>query len=1596
MMKREDIESPRTCRFVRQVAVACGCGRHLAAGGFRVGPVTVIRRVILTVLLIAPVTGRAEAFQQVQQMIQELTAKRVERAPADGMRLTPIVDRDAEAWLNRGAEAAERGDWKLAADTLSRVIDEYGDRTISVDDGRRFISAARAARYAIAAWPPEGIEAYRLLYDAEARQMFEQAKADHDMDGLRRIARRFALTSVGPEAIDLLIDWLIDAGQGAESIDHLQQLGELRAGRASWKQKLRLVIALTLSEQPQRAREIIAELRTLKGQPDAPTQEGLPDDWAKRVESVAQFVEASATPESGGLQSPVGPSWPQMLGAPSTGGRMSAINPAVTPEDAWRDSLPGTQRLNISAVHQLTVMTGRPPVWQCVSDGRNLFCSGPEGVMARDLATFDLLWRSVPKSSPRDPALTQFRVNVGMTEANNDDRLDELTTISLFHDYRGALSCGLGMVFAVEQFGTVNERFPTRQGVADPNDSFTVTTQTEANSIRAFEADTGRAAWTRGRGGPPDDEFKFAHFYGPPIVSEDRLLAVCQVGEDLNLAVFSAGGKLLRKTLLGSGRAGMFPINGVLQPTVHDGTVFVPTGAGVLIALNSFDYSLRWLAAYDRHESTGMSRRRGAPAVFVAGRAFTQPDEWISSPPVAAGGFVILAPHDSDKVMAFDRQTGVAAWQRDRGRSRYIIGADARRVLLGGQDIVSVDTATGEEQWTQSGVTPTGRAIYCGEQVLVPTGMGLTRLSVADGQVQEPTLYSRDPMGNLFAIDGALYSLSAESISKYADLEQTRGAAKLALERDPNDLSAVLRLGWLATMERRWNEALELLDRADRLCTRENADEIGARIAHQRVKILLSLAAEADLEHRAEFIVRAAKVARRADDRVRAGLAHCDLLIEQGSAESAILNVLDLARNDGDEPVSLEAQLDARATVMIRDRIVRAWRKASESTRAEVAAEIRERVDGALVDGRISDAVRMGDALDLFADEDVDSDLRDVVASLKTRLGSYFHAQGDPESAIYYWELAYRPTGSAEADPTAALLLARTYLESGDGIAGSPADALRVLRSISPDWGDRRLPEQATKAGFDSDLATVGEAVSSLERRLPAGLLESDHHLPRILSEASSLAIQRQDDVPMSIGLRDTVSFLDFTAPPDVFAEVMPIVKLSQVLGIRTSGDSPDMTVWSNDLGPIVEDQGAVLRDWMMLNTRPAAVAGRVGVLAAGARICAIGLMTGRMMWPSIYIEGDGGDLPQPPMVHVAGMVIVATHANTLVGIPARQGAHPAWRRQFPGNPLGRLDTVGNRLVVTDASAESMVVLHPTSGRVQRKFSLLVPSTKRVKEIQVQEALRDILKNAAGVTGVDEGALDTEASFNHVGITGGVVCRSGESRVVGRDVLTGRTLWELPFTDLITGILRLDDSHFGICRGRHRIAVVSSATGSIVKDIHVPGLQIPPLDAVLDPPPSSLPSGGNRLLMYTRTSNDPVRYVLTSYPMKEGDLPWQQELGPLATVSHRMMRASPDYIAAVAYEFPPERDRMQRPFLARGLPTLASARLFIFDKGGERRLIESPFAFPILSKPDDRWYTGLIADVAIFDNRIVAVGPDGYYVLGVEEARTALDSQRRK
>ena len=94
-----------------------------------------LRHATIAFTLLVIGAGSSFGFQDVRRMIDRLRDRRVQQKLAEDVRLTPMIDRDAEAWLKRAAEATERGDWKLAADTLSRIIEDYGDRTISLDEG---------------------------------------------------------------------------------------------------------------------------------------------------------------------------------------------------------------------------------------------------------------------------------------------------------------------------------------------------------------------------------------------------------------------------------------------------------------------------------------------------------------------------------------------------------------------------------------------------------------------------------------------------------------------------------------------------------------------------------------------------------------------------------------------------------------------------------------------------------------------------------------------------------------------------------------------------------------------------------------------------------------------------------------------------------------------------------------------------------------------------------------------------------------------------------------------------------------------------------------------------------------------------------------------------------------------------------------------------------------------------------------------------------------------------------------------------------------------------------------------------------------------
>ncbi len=1581
--------------------------------------------------------------------------------------LVPPSDRDVESWLRRAEGAARRGDWKLAADTLARVIDEHGHKTVSLDDGQHYTSAVWCAQRQMAGWPEEGKAVYRQLYDAEVRRLLEDAKATHDLDGLLAISRTYPLSTPGPEAINLAVGWLLDQRRGSEALELLDQLAHLPDCRVPrWEILLKSAVARALDGQAALAAEAVAEMRGL----DADAGEVLPDDWGRRVAMVARFVDSVRDGEGGKPRQEDRLETSRLAGAE---GRSAAINPAVTAEAAWHDALPGADALDMRLAMEIVERTGRPTVWQAVSDGQSLFVTSPGGLIARDLATFDFLWRAMGRVRPRDPRIVRHRLDTGTWTVDNSGNLDALTTQTLFHEYRGAVSTAMGLVFVIEQERTPGEQFPTRQGVLPLRRVVSADALGVANSLRAFEADTGRVVWTKGRGGVIGDELKSAHFYSTPVVAGSYLIVPYLEEEDFLLAVLRRDGSLAKRVLLGSTRLGVLPMNGVLQPTVCDGTVYVATGAGLVVALNATDFSLKWLTRYARSD---LARLAGGREVLELADTviLTEADGWLSSPPLVAAGLVVISPHDGDHLVAFDRRTGVEQWAHARGRHRYVIGADGRHVLIGGERVISAVRLTdGAEAWTHEGVTPSGRPAICGERVLVPTREGLLTLDLRTGEPVGEFLATSEPLGNLVAVGGALYSVGAKEVSKFPDVKRLRTMALARLEQDAGDADAVLQLASLAMLEKDWAAALSWLDKMGAAV----GEETGARIAHARVVALMELAKAAEIEEQALLLEQAFATAGHSVDKLTAGLALCDVLVEQGELTAAFMRAFGLLRAAGDEAVALEPHLNVRADVVIGERLGRMWGDLSDAQRAELRPRIAGAVDAGLSSGRVAAAVQLSDVLAF---------LPDVGARLDLELGKRAVVEGALESGVFHLRRAAVRGRGGDVGVEAAARLADAMTRPGDGLPRAPVAGLDAGALAARGNSENSGPETPASPGNTGETPMLPVKTTGGTPMLPAkttGETPAPHlcvgthggaaggdRLPAILRARGALRLV-DEEVNISTGRGTAASFYDPIQLGDVFSEVLPIGISGQIKGLRVGAGGGDRVYWASELEPIGGGGVGFYSALAEFDVLPMAVSGRVGVFGVGSQLCAIGLTSGRAMWQPLGVDFSEGRLPNPPVLAVGGMIVSAADSQTLIAVPAREDGQPAWRRHFPayrlgvlaevvggvvvdpraldaersalpvgsrlrsraeitktvdppnGKPVGRQftgftepgsegGTIGHviparcltvphgrdvsvgELAVVDRNATELTVLDVGTGRVVRRLALGAKRRKVERSKGVTSGDGDV--GALGMAGLGLGVEDADA---HVAVVGHVVCRSGFKRVVGRDIRDGRMVWDLALSGLVKEVRALGERCVGVCYRGHRYAVVDVGSGDVLGDFVVDDLTMPPLRAALDRTGEGADGSWGRLLLFSVTEEEPAECVLVSVPVRaneEGDASgldggpsrWDRRLGRFASISRRMMAASPDYLAVVQYRVGSGGTELVsdgRGGEAIGRQSgLEGAMLLVLDKKTGDRLIPRPYRFDEGRMAELPLRSHAITDVVVLDRRIVAVAPEGYYVLARE------------
>ncbi|HOW18350.1 MAG TPA: PQQ-binding-like beta-propeller repeat protein, partial [Phycisphaerae bacterium] len=744
-----------------------------------------------------------------------------ETAPRIQSQFAAILDdsEEAAALLKRADEAVRREDWKLAIDSLQRIVEMPGDGVLRVDD-RTYESARRHAQRRIAALPAAGLAAYRLLHDGEAEAMYRRAIEVHDETGLRAIVDRFLLTSYGDRAADVLAGWWLDEGHAAAAAGLLRDLKDIypdsRIPRSILDAKLALAIAL--AGQP-RAAEAMAEAWPTTGTNATPSSL---EARLQRLRSTLGDLRPISTeaPET----------WPMVMGGPTRAGLMPPVEPTLFENSPWRAALPHEAPGPLDDLYAYQQEIHTLPVMQPVTDGRVIVVKCEDRLMALDAETFDPIWRAAPplprtaELSRRQVALQWAGVPVEPGSAAAMER--SRRAAALYLDYvDGSVTLSHGLALTLSRSAEASAYLSEILARRPEANLFIEDGRTIANQLLAYDLQTGRIRWRSGgseaaagkaadpSAGPGERLTGPVEFLAPPVPVGEGLLVPYRSAGDLYAAVLdpSDGSPKRRVYLcgLGSGVVNSFE---ALHPCVADGIAYIPTGRGMLIALDTVTWSIRWAVRYETGAGPSQRLPRAGLSARSAQRAAAQ-GGWLCSPPIATAGRVLLAPADADYLYAFDCARGGVAWQVDRGDSLYLLGADARHAWVVGSGVTQIDLETGRRTWRQEVGIPTGRGAISGDRLYLPTAEYIAVYDAATGRPMGRLGLSpgHPAFGNLLCWDGGLYTCDPGEIRRFPDMVRAYERAVAAHRKAPSESSSAIRLAWLEMLRDQPGRALEAL-----------------------------------------------------------------------------------------------------------------------------------------------------------------------------------------------------------------------------------------------------------------------------------------------------------------------------------------------------------------------------------------------------------------------------------------------------------------------------------------------------------------------------------------------------------------------------------------------------------------------------------------------------------------------------------------------------------------------------------------------------------------------------------------------------------------
>lgn len=631
---------------------------------------------------------------------------------------------EVNAKLERLERFLQAQRWAEAVELAQQVMEEDGGRLKLVDSGKLFQHYIPVSQYcsgllsAQAADFPELLTRYRLRTDPLAQRIYDSAVATRDEAALERIVDRYFLSSVTDDALLLLGDWALEAGQFARARNCWERLASATRdsqGQAAWlalsrdpqpdwskwpratgsfvpgwyypdpaispaEVWSRLIWASLVERHYERAKHELAALKQFH--PEARGRlGGRTVELAIELEKFLQIVSRPA-PDSTGT--------PDSTGAPES----RSEDPAELRD--WRTFAGNVQRNGRASPG--TELLGRP-AWTIALPSVNVDTPPPRLAESRQLLVHFPIVVGQTVFVHQEGALRALDLRSGSSRfgalnVGDEDDLRTIGTMTRLPDRttgQGTLGYDRFTASADESRLVLRSGLRVTYENADSLASMpselrgnivVLDLKREGRLVDGFPRIPTQAEWT---------------FDGVPLIEGTRLyVAMRQVNDvrpRLSVACFEIpGSRLLWRQFVSSAQTvggGQWGEITHSLLTLSGDQLTVNTNLGAVAALRKRDGQVRWLVRYPR-----------------ADYPVSDPDRTDDHfqrdlvPTVVADGLAYAMPSDARRLFALDTATGWLQWASVRDAAtdaRFLLGVGNGSLIVSGDSLYWFDALTGKK-----------------------------------------------------------------------------------------------------------------------------------------------------------------------------------------------------------------------------------------------------------------------------------------------------------------------------------------------------------------------------------------------------------------------------------------------------------------------------------------------------------------------------------------------------------------------------------------------------------------------------------------------------------------------------------------------------------------------------------------------------------------------------------------------------------------------------------------------------------------------------------------------------------------------------------